>query len=223
MRSKMVKVEIWSDIVCPFCYIGKKKLEQAIKKNGAEDRVEIIWHSFQLDPEFPKNEVIASEDYLIKRKNFSKEQLVGIQNHLIQQGKTYDIEFNFNKALSYNTYDTHRLLQWSKSFGKCSELKRGFLEAYFTKGLNLTNPDTILSIVEEVGLDKYEGEKILNSNEFSDDVELDMYQARQLGVQGVPFFLINDKASISGAQDDRVFEQIIAAALNSSSFVMNKS
>ena len=157
MTSKRVKIEIWSDIVCPFCYIGKKKLEQAIKKNGAEDIVEIIWHSFQLDPEFPKNEVIASDDYLIKRKNFSKEQLIGIQNHLIQQGKTYDIDFNFNKALSYNTYDTHRLLQWSKSFGKSSELKRGFLEAYFTKGLNLTYPDTILSIVEEVGLDKLQG------------------------------------------------------------------
>lgn len=223
MTSKRVKVEIWSDIVCPFCYIGKKKLEQAIKKNGAEDIVEIIWHSFQLDPEFPKNEVIASDDYLIKRKSFSKEQLIGIQNHLIEQGKTYDIDFNFNKALSYNTYNTHRLLQWSKSFGKSNELKRAFLEAYFTKGLNLTNQDTILSIVEEVGLDKLQGEKILNSNEFSDGVELDMYQARQLGIQGVPFFLINDKATISGAQDDRVFEQIIAAALNSSGFVMNKS
>ncbi len=223
MTDKKITIEVWSDIVCPFCYLGKKKLELAIKENRAEERFEIVWHSFQLDPEFPKDEVISSEEYLIKRKNFSKEQLIGIQNHLKEQGKNYGIDFNFEQALSYNTLDTHRLIHWSKEFNLSDELKSAFLEAYFTKGLNLTDVTTLLNIVDTIGLNRDEALAVLNSNKYANEVEIDIYQAQQLGVRGVPFFLIDNKATIAGAQDDRVFKQIIAAALNSTGFVMNKA
>jgi predicted DsbA family dithiol-disulfide isomerase len=206
---KNIKIDIWSDIVCPFCFIGKKKLEQAIAKLNLQNQVEIEWHSFQLDPEFPKGEAIPSTTYLAQRKNYPIEQINAIQQQLTTSAKVYGIDFQFEKALSFNTIDVHRLWQWSKNLGKSSELKEALMKAYFSDGIDLSKEENVLQVVENCGLDKLEAESILRSNQFSNEVDEDIYKASQIGVRGVPFFVLNNQFAISGAQDDSVFENAL--------------
>jgi predicted DsbA family dithiol-disulfide isomerase len=206
---KNIKIDIWSDIVCPFCFIGKKKLEQAISKLQLSEQVEIEWHSFQLDPDFPKGEAIPSAEYLAQRKNYPIEQINAIQQQLTTSAKVYGIDFQFEKALSFNTIDVHRLWQWSKTLGKSSELKEALMKAYFTDGIDLSKEENVLQVVENCGLDKLEAQAILRSNQFSNEVDEDIYHASQIGVRGVPFFVLNNQFAISGAQDDSVFENAL--------------
>jgi predicted DsbA family dithiol-disulfide isomerase len=204
-----IKIDIWSDIVCPFCFIGKKKLEHAIAKLNLQDQVEMEWHSFQLDPDFPKGEAIPSSEYLAKRKNFPLEQINAIEQQLTANAKNYGIDFHFEKALSFNTLEVHRLWQWCKSFGKSSELKEALMLAYFTNGIDLSKDENVLKVVENCGLNPSEAKEILQSNRFSNEVDEDIYHASQIGVKGVPFFVINNQFAISGAQDDSVFENAL--------------
>jgi predicted DsbA family dithiol-disulfide isomerase len=206
---KKISIGIWSDIVCPFCFIGKKKLEKAISKLNLSDQVEIEWHSFQLDPDFPKGESIPSSEYLAKRKNFPLEQINSIQQQLTASAKPYGIDFQFDKSLSFNTMDVHRLWQWSKTLGKSSELKEALMLAYFTNGVDLSKEENVLKVVEICGLDRIEAQAIFRSDAFSNDVDEDIYQASQIGVRGVPFFVINNQFAISGAQEDSVFESAL--------------
>ncbi len=121
----------------------------------------------------------------------------------------YGIDFQFEKALSFNTIDVHRLWQWSKTLGKSSELKEALMKAYFSDGIDLSKEENVIQVVENCGLDKLETESILRSNQFSNEVEEDIYHASQIGVKGVPFFVINNQFAISGAQEDRVFESAL--------------
>jgi predicted DsbA family dithiol-disulfide isomerase len=208
-----IKIEIWSDVVCPFCFIGKKKMEQAITKLNAEDKTEIIWHSFQLDPDFPKDTSAPSTEYLSEKKGYPVEQIKGMYNQLTHQGAAYGIDFQFEKALSFNTIDVHRLIQWSKILNKSNELKEAFMLAYFTDGIDLSQQENMLKVVESLGLDTTKAKEILGNDAFAQDVEQDIYQSRQLGIRGVPYFLINEKEVISGAQNDSVFENVLTTAL----------
>jgi len=206
---KKISIGIWSDIVCPFCFIGKKKLEKAISKLNLSDQVEIEWHSFQLDPDFPKGESIPSSEYLAKRKNFPLEQINSIQEQLTASATPYGIDFQFDKSLSFNTMDVHRLWQWSKIMGKSSELKEALMLAYFTNGIDLSKEENVLKVVENCGLDRIEAQAIFRSDAFSNEVDEDIYHASQIGVRGVPFFVINNQFAISGAQEDSVFESAL--------------
>lgn len=213
MEAEKIKIEVWSDIVCPFCFVGKKKLEQAITKLAAEDKVEVIWHSFQLDPDFPSDVSMPSAEYLSERKGYPINQIKEMGVQLASQSKEYGIDFKFEKALTFNTLDAHRLLQWSKTLNKSNELKEAFMTTYFTDGVDLSNQENILAVVENIGLPKEKAKEIIESDTFTDEVQNDIYQSRQLGVRGVPYFLFNDKEVISGAQNDSVFENMISAAL----------
>jgi predicted DsbA family dithiol-disulfide isomerase len=214
MNSKKIKIEIWSDVVCPFCYIGKKKLERTISKLDAEDKVEIIWRSFQLAPNFPRNKSIFSTQYLSETKGYSVSQLKGMYEQLSYQGKSYGINFQFEKAISFNTHDVHRLIQWSKTLNKANELEEAFMIAYFTDGFDLSLHENTLKIVEKVGLNKTKAKQVLESNQFSKEVDQDIDKARSLEIEGVPYFLFNNDDDIPGAQSDGVFENVLSAALN---------
>jgi|VirMetMinimDraft_7_1064189.scaffolds.fasta_scaffold66017_2 predicted DsbA family dithiol-disulfide isomerase len=213
MKEEKIKIEIWSDVVCPFCFIGKKKMEQAITKLKAEDKVEIIWRSFQLDPDLPKNTALPSIQYLSERKGYPIDQIKGMCTQLSTQGKSYAIDFDFDKALTFNTLDVHRLIQWAQSLGLSNELKEAFMIAYFSEGLDLSKETNLYAIVEKVGLNVEQAKTVLQSDAFSKEVAEDINRSKKLGVRGVPFFLINEKEVISGAQNDQVFENMIAAAL----------
>lgn len=213
VKPNTVKIEIWSDVVCPFCYLGKKKIERAIDKLNAADQVEVIWHSFQLDPNFPANTSVPSIQNLSERKGYPLEQVKDMCASLAQDGADYQIDFNFGQALSFNTRDAHRLIQWAKSVNKSSQVKEAFMKAYFSEGIDLSKQQNLLDIVEQVGLDRQKAQVILESDAFVQEVEQDIVRSQQLGIQGVPFFLVNDKQEISGAQADNVFEQVIKDAL----------
>jgi predicted DsbA family dithiol-disulfide isomerase len=213
MESEKLKIEIWSDIVCPFCYLGKKKLQRAINKLGISEITEIIWHSFQLDPDFPVNFSISSTKYISEKKNIPTEQLHEMHQYLFSQGKSYGIDFQFGKALSFNTNNAHRLWQWTKKFNKSNEAKEALFKAYFTDGIDLSQSINLLNVIENLGLNRAEAERILESHSYEQELEEDRYQSRQLGIRGVPYFLINNKEVISGAQDDKVFENVLSAGI----------
>jgi predicted DsbA family dithiol-disulfide isomerase len=132
---------------------------------------------------------------------------------LSTQGKSYAIDFQFDKSLTFNTLDVHRLIQWAQSLGLSDELKEAFMIAYFSEGIDLSKEANLYTIIEKVGLNVDEAKTILQSDAYSKEVAEDINRSKTLGVRGVPFFLINEKESISGAQNDQVFENMIAAAL----------
>lgn len=213
MQSNKVSIEIWSDIVCPFCFLGKRKMEAAIAKLGAEDQVEIIWRSFQLDPNFPMNTSISTNEYLLERKGYPENQVRMMTAQLSEQGKQYGIDFQFETAHSFNTSKAHQLIQWAKKAGKSNALKETLMLSYFTESLDLSETKNLMLVVEKVGLNVDEAQQILQTGAFKEDLAHDIYEAQQLGISGVPFFLFNETTSISGAQNDKVFENTLAAAL----------
>ena len=213
MQNPIITIEIWSDIVCPFCYVGKKKIQQVIEKLNIEDEVQMIWRSYQLDPDLPSEKAYPSLEYLMLKKNISAEQMQGMNEYLKQQGLEYGIDFQLDKSMVFNTFNAHRLLQWSKEFNKSSELKEAFMKAYFTDGIDLSNPDNLISAVGMVGLDTEKAKEIFNSTSYSESVNDDIYQSKTINLRGVPHFLFNDKFFISGAQEDLVFENAIKGEL----------
>jgi len=206
---KELKIDVWSDVICPFCYLGKMKLEQAISKLDLHDRITIEWRSFQLDPDFPKNASAPATEHLVKRKGISLEQIQTSQQRLVEQGKNYGIDFQFEKAINFNTLDVHRLLHWSKAFKKQHELKTALFKAHFTEGADLSKNDNLLKIIESVGLESVNGNQVLNSVSYAQEVQRDITLAQQIGISGVPFFIFNQKTAISGAQADQVFEEML--------------
>lgn len=213
MESEKLKIEIWSDIVCPFCYLGKKKLQHAVNKLGVSEMTEILWHSFQLDPDFPVNYSISSTKYISEKKNIPADHLHEMHQYLVSQGKSYGIDFQFEKALSFNTFDAHRLWQWTRKFNKSNEAKEALFKAYFTDGIDLSQNINLLNVIGSLGLDRAEAERILKSHSYEQELEEDRYQSRQLGIRCVPYFLINNKEVISGAQDDKVFENVLSEGI----------
>lgn len=199
-------------MVCPFCYIGKKKLEKAIQKLNLQSHSEIIWHSYQLDPDFPKGSSVSATKHLKVQKGFSETQLQQTYDYLRQSGQVYGIDFQFDKCLSFNTLDAHRIWQWSKTQGKEHVWKETMMRAYFSEGNDLSKSETLLDLAEKCGLDRKEAENVLRSDAFEETVEADVDLANKIGIRGVPFFIINGKQGISGAQDDKVFEDVLRKA-----------
>lgn len=206
-----MKIDVWSDIVCPFCYIGKKKLEQAIVRAGLEKRLEIEYHSFQLDPDFPIDKGIPSAEHLAK-KGYPMSQIEASQVRLSDNGKLYDIDYQFKNAISFNTLNAHRLLHWAKNFGKQAELKEAFMHAHFTLGFDLSKSENILSVIQSIGLEKQAAQNVLESDHYTQEFKADVELARHIGINGVPFFIFNRKTALSGAQPDDVFDEVIKEA-----------
>lgn len=189
-------------------------MEQAIAKYNAEDKVEIIWKSFQLDPTFPQNTSTPSKENLVNRKGYPKTQVDAICGQLESQGTTYDIHFDFDKAVTFNTWDSHRLLQWSKTLQKSHELKEALMKAHFGEGKDLSKQEQIIAVEKSVGLDDKQAMEVLNSEQYTTEVQRDISKAQSLGIRGVPYFLINGVKVISGAQSDAVFERMILSGLS---------
>jgi predicted DsbA family dithiol-disulfide isomerase len=211
---KSIQIEIWSDMVCPFCLVGKKKLELAIQKLGAQDKVNIIWHSYQLDPDFPIGTSTPSTQNLLEKKGINIEQLTGMYEYLRKSGENYGIDFQFEQSLTFNTLNVHRLWHWTMQFNKENEWKEAVMRAYFTDGVDLSVKENLLQLVNQIGLDPLDAANVLASDMFLDEVRNDIYNAQNMGIRGVPFFLINNTHAISGAQEDTVFEETLSNALN---------
>lgn len=209
---KKIKVEIWSDIVCPFCYIGKRKFEQALAQFPNPEAIEIEWKSFLLDPEKIPNTTMDVYDNLAQR--YGKDRSWSIERHqsVSEQAKTVGLEYHFEKAVNTNTWKAHQLIQLAKSLGKGDEIEELLFRAYFTEGKNLNSSETLAEIGHEAGISKDDVLYHLEKQSFYPAVQADLEEARNIGVQGVPFFVFDRKYAVSGAQDPQVFLETLMQA-----------
>ena len=200
-----MQVEVWSDIMCPFCYIGKRKFETALSQFDDRDDVELVWKSFQLNPDQPTDPDTSIYEYLSESKGMPIEQARQMTREVAGRAAQVGLTFDFDASVTANSFDAHRLLHLAADAGVQDETKEALLSAYFTEGKNIADVATLTQIGEHVGLDPQRVQDILRSNEYADDVQRDIYESRQLGVQGVPFFVLNRKYAVSGAQESDTF------------------
>jgi predicted DsbA family dithiol-disulfide isomerase len=207
-----MKIEIWSDIMCPFCYIGKRRLESALENFEYKNHVEIVWKSFLLNPDMKTDPSKSTAEYLAETKGWSLEQTHQIINQVTEMARGEGLVYNMQKTVVANAKNAHRLLQLSKTLRKGGEMKERLLKVYFTEGKNIDDFETLVTLAEEVGLNKERVETCLNSNEFAELVDQDIFESRQIGVRGVPFFVLDRKFGISGAQPMEVFKDTLNKA-----------
>tara|TARA_R110000744_G_scaffold1498_6_gene5290 strand:- start:645 stop:1334 length:690 start_codon:yes stop_codon:yes gene_type:complete len=203
MQNDKIKIDIVSDVACPWCYVGKKRLEKAIAQwDGAE--IEIEWHPFQLDPSIPKEGL--DRDTYLTNKFGSLDGPLEMTNRLVESGKEEGITFNFgNKWLAVNTLPLHQLLHIAGEEGFKNELKERFMKAYFDENLPLNDVDVLSSIMSEYEWSAEKTQNILNDDAIAYAVKQEIAHYQQRGVNSVPFFIFNDKFGISGAQPPAAF------------------
>lgn len=208
-----MKIEIWSDIACPFCYIGKRKLEKAIQKLPNSSSIQIEWKSFQLNLDLQTNANQNTLTYLSQTKGWTLDQTLQMTAHLAAMGREEGLNFDFEHTVVANTKQAHRLLHFAKEKGKQDELKERLFKAYFEEGKNINQQETLLYCAESVGLAREEAKQVSDSASFDPEIDQDVYESRLIGVQGVPSFVFDRKYGISGAQPDEVFDQTLKQAL----------
>jgi len=200
-----MKVDIWSDVRCPFCYIGKRKFEIALEQFSHKDAVEIEWHSFELDPDAETKPTINSYDYLAEKKGKTREWAVEMHDHITQVAAEVGLGFNFDKAVVANSFNAHRLIQLAKFNGLDNEVEEQLFIAHFINGQNIDDHAVLIQTGMSAGLEKMAIEEMLNSYEFSNEVRADEQIAQQIGITGVPCFVFDQKLAVSGAQAPETF------------------
>jgi predicted DsbA family dithiol-disulfide isomerase len=202
----LMKIEVWSDYVCPFCYVGKRRLEEALAQFPNKDLVEVEYKSFELDPNAPKETDKNIHETLAQKYGMSIEQAKQANENVGKQAATVGLTYNFDNMKLSNTFDAHRLTKFAKSVGKDHELTEKLLYGHFTESKYLGDHEILASIAESVGMDRQEALNVLHDkNAYANEVRIDESLAKQYGVSGVPFFVINQKYAISGAQPMETF------------------
>jgi len=213
--SKPIKVEIWSDVMCPFCYIGKRKFEQALRSFHHKDLVDIEWKAFQLDPDMKTlGKPVNVYQYLSNRKGIPESQAKQMINHVSQVGSSVGLVLNFENSILANSFKAHRFSAFAKASGVGVEAEEQLFKAYFTDGKNIDDNDTLVTLGNNIGLDSEELKKILDSDAYTAEVSQDIATARQLRINGVPYFRFNKKHTISGAQDATQFTAALEQVYN---------
>lgn len=195
-----MNIEIWSDVACPFCLIGKRHLEMALEQVEFSDEVEVTFRSFQLDPSAPKETDKSIYELLASKYGQTVEWAKQANENVKSMGAKAGLSLDIDAIKPTNTFDAHRLIHLAKEEGKQKEAKDAFLSAYFEKGLNVSDPEVLKAVMEDLGINKDEVEKVLNSDQYASAVRDDVALSQKYGIQGVPFFLINQKYGVSGAQ-----------------------
>ena len=209
IEMQKMKVEIWSDVACPFCYLGKVRLEKALSEFAYAKYVDIEWKSFLLNPGLKTDTELKIETYLSKSKGIPLEQIKQMNAYITESGKNAGIEINTDKIIVANTFKAHVMLQYAKKFNLQNQLKARLLKAYFSEGKNVDDITVLTQLVSEIGLPVDDINVILSTPEYAQQIETDIYESRQIGVKGVPFFVFNNKYAISGAQETSVFLQTL--------------
>ncbi|PXY38796.1 disulfide bond formation protein DsbA [Flavobacterium cheongpyeongense] len=207
-----MKIEIWSDIMCPFCYIGKRQLESALAE-FPDDEFEIEWKSFQLDPNIEPQSGKDVYTFLAERKRISVEQSIEMHKGVRERAKSVGLDYHFDKAVISNSLNAHRIVHLAKKNKLGNEMEEIFFKAYFTDGKDLNDVSTLIALGMDCGLQAREIQKVLeNETLFLNDVKSEIEEAREIGVQGVPFFVFDRKYAVSGAQSVETFVQTINEA-----------
>ncbi len=205
-------VEIWSDVVCPWCYIGKRRFERALESFAHRDQVEIVWRSFELDPNAPRERTGNYAELLGRKYGMAPERAMATLQHMTDVAAEEGLEFDFGGVRPGNTFDAHRLLHLAAEHGRQDALKERMLRAYFTEGLAVGDPAVLRGLAVEVGLDEVEVAALLEGDRFADHVRADEAAAQELEATGVPFFVLDRRFAISGAQDGDVFARALDRA-----------
>lgn len=207
-----MNIDVWSDIACPFCYLGRTTLNAALDKFEHADEVEVRFHSFQLNPEAPTESNENVYDYLAAKYGITREQAIAQNQQIAARGAELGIQFNMDGVQMTNTRSAHRLLHLALAEGKQDEMCGRLFQAYFTDGLNVANPEVLIQLATEVGLPAGPVTEVVEGAAFENEVDADIDQARAYGITGVPFFVINDKYAVSGAQPEELFVEALNTA-----------
>lgn len=207
-----MKIEIWSDVVCPFCYIGKRKLEGALKQFNGHHNLDIVWKSYQLDPTMPAGYTQSTYQMLAEKYNMGLQQSQAMHAQVAQRAAAEGLQYNFDIAKPTNTLKAQQLLQFAKAHGQQNEAEEALFAAYFTHGKDISDIDTLAQIGSILGLNAAELQTALQNNTYSAQVQADINEAMQIGVRGVPFFVFNRAYAVSGAQEVDVFVDTLQKA-----------
>ena len=198
-------VEIWSDVVCPFCYIGKREFENALARFPHRDSVVVVWKSFELDPSAPAKREVDTYGMLMEKYGMTREQAMERTGGVRERAASLGLHYDFDKAIVGSSFDAHRLIQLAKSKGLGDAVEERLFKAYFTEGKHLADPATLIALGSAIGLEGKQVEAMLKSGTLTDEVRSDEREARDLGITGVPFFAIDRRLAVSGAQSADVF------------------
>jgi predicted DsbA family dithiol-disulfide isomerase len=208
--STPIKVDIWSDVQCPWCYIGKRKFEAGAAQFDGE--VEVEYHSFELAPDTPVDFDGTPVDYLSQRKGMPVAQVEQMLERVTSIAASVGLDYDYDHVHQTNTVISHELIHFAKSKGRQLEMKERLLEAYFVKGEHVGRIPDLVEIAAELGFDRAEVTEALESHRFLADVKADVALANEYGIQGVPFFVIDGKYGVSGAQEAETFAKVLAQA-----------
>lgn len=200
-----MKVEIWSDIMCPFCYIGKRHFESALAQFADKEHIEIEWKSYQLDPSMPEVAAESQEDYLVKRKGMNREQVKAMLVNVTEMAKKAGLEYHLDKSVMVNSQKAHQLIQFAKTKGLGDQMEEQLFKAYFTDGKNVADIETLTQLGTAIGLDEKELQAAFTDDQYLYQMKQDIQEGENLGVRGVPFFVFDRKYGVSGAQPAEAF------------------
>jgi predicted DsbA family dithiol-disulfide isomerase len=213
-----MRIDVWSDVVCPWCYIGKRRLEEALAESG--EQAEVVWHSFQLDPSSRNDDERDLATRLGAKYGGGREFGLKANEHVTGVAAEVGLEFHLDEAKPANTVDAHRVLHLARELAEVGEvpadtqgrLKERYLRGYFTEGLPMGDHATLTQLAVETGLPEVRASEVLAGTEYTDDVAADQAQALAYGANGVPFFVIDQKYGVSGAQPVEVFREALRRA-----------
>jgi predicted DsbA family dithiol-disulfide isomerase len=209
-----MEVEIWSDVMCPFCYIGKRRFENALENFEYNNNVEVTWRSFQLNPDMETDPDANINEYLAEAKGWSLDQAKQMNQQVTDMAADEGLDYNMDQAVVANSYDAHQLLQFAKDRGKADEMEESLFKAYFTDGKNIADHQTLIALAEDIGIDPTEVKSILESKKYVNAVKHDIQLAQNINITGVPFFLFNRKFAVSGARETEVFLKALKQSWN---------
>jgi predicted DsbA family dithiol-disulfide isomerase len=207
-----VKVEIWSDVVCPWCYIGKRRFETALRAFDGRDDVELAWRSFQLNPEQPRGARTTHDEYLAAKLRTTKEQVHQLNARVVALAAAEGLHYDFDRYQVINTFDAHRVGHLGKALGLEDQVQERFLAAQLEQGEVLDDPDTLARLGEEIGIPAADTRRVLETDAYAAEVQADIDEAHAIGINGVPFFVIDRRYGISGAQPAELFLQALTQA-----------
>lgn len=210
--ANSMKIEIWSDVACPWCYIGKRRFETALAQFPHRDSVDVEWKSYQLDPSVPEHYDGTELDYLSKRKGMAPEQVKQMFAHVTETAKGEGLDYHFDKVVVANSFTAHRLIHLAASHGRQDAAKEQLLSDHFEHGKDIGNKEYLTELGASLELPADEVAELFTTDKFTEDVNMDINEARAIGVTGVPFFVIDRKYGISGAQPAELFSEALNQA-----------
>ncbi|SEK34103.1 Predicted dithiol-disulfide isomerase, DsbA family [Paenibacillus sp. cl141a] len=207
-----MKVEIWSDFMCPFCYIGKRRFESALEQFPHKDQVEVVYRSFELDPNASYKPGVSMDELLAAKYGMSIEQAKAANANVTQQAASVGLTYHMDRVIPANSFNAHRLVHFAVQHGKMKDMTERLFRAYFTDAENLEDKNLLADLAAEVGLEREQAMAVLESDAFQSEVRADEAAATNLGIRGVPFFVLGGKYAVSGAQPLEVFTDALDKA-----------